>query len=73
MGQRASFKILLLATLRFASVATQNRTRDHLIAADFYSQMLYQLSYSRLGIHELLQAAMDRSIQGKGIQLSRMR
>ena len=28
--------------------ATRNRTRDHLIAAAFYSQMLYQLSYSRL-------------------------
>ena len=27
--------------------ATRNRTRDHLIAAKFYSQMLYQLSYSR--------------------------
>ena len=27
--------------------ATRNRTRDHLIAAAFYSQMLYQLSYSR--------------------------
>ena len=27
--------------------ATRNRTRDHLIAADIYSQMLYQLSYSR--------------------------
>ena len=27
--------------------ATRNRTRDHLIAAGFYSQMLYQLSYSR--------------------------
>ena len=25
--------------------ATQNRTRDHLIAAEVYSQMLYQLSY----------------------------
>ena len=29
--------------------ATRNRTRDHLIAAGFYSQMLYQLSYSRGG------------------------
>ena len=27
---------------------TRNRTRDHLIAAMLYSQMLYQLSYSRL-------------------------
>ena len=29
------------------SPATRNRTRDHLIAASVYSQMLYQLSYSR--------------------------
>jgi hypothetical protein len=29
------------------SPATRNRTRDHLIAAVIYSQMLYQLSYSR--------------------------
>ena len=29
------------------SPATRNRTRDHLIAATLYSQMLYQLSYSR--------------------------
>ena len=28
--------------------ATRNRTRDHLIAAKFYSQVLYQLRYSRL-------------------------
>ena len=28
--------------------ATRNRTRDHLIAAALYSQMLYQLSYSRV-------------------------
>ena len=35
--------------------ATRNRTRDHLIAAAFYSQMLYQLSYSRLGVD----ASMD--------------
>ena len=27
--------------------ATRNRTRDHLIAARIYSQMLCQLSYSR--------------------------
>ena len=26
---------------------TRNRTRDHLISARFYSQMLYQLSYDR--------------------------
>ena len=30
--------------------ATRNRTRDHLIAAALYSQMLYQLSYSRLAV-----------------------
>ena len=30
------------------SPATRNRTRDHLISATLYSQMLYQLSYSRL-------------------------
>ena len=29
------------------SPATRNRTRDHLMAACVYSQMLYQLSYSR--------------------------
>ena len=33
--------------------ATRNRTRDHLIAAAFYSQMLYQLSYSRLAYRSL--------------------
>jgi hypothetical protein len=32
--------------------ATQNRTRDHLIPATVYSQMLYQLSYSRLVWHD---------------------
>ena len=31
----------------YSSPATRNRTRDHLIAAVIYSQMLYQLSYSR--------------------------
>merc|ERR1712018_1078753 len=30
------------------SPATRNRTREHLIAAEVYSQMLYQLSYSRI-------------------------
>ena len=33
--------------------ATRNRTRDHLITARVYSQMLYQLSYSRLAYHGL--------------------
>ena len=28
--------------------ATRNGTRDDLMAANLYSQMLYQLSYSRL-------------------------
>ena len=32
------------------SPATRNRTRDHLIPAMFYSQMLCQLSYSRLSL-----------------------
>ena len=34
-------------SIRRTNPATRNRTRDHLIAAAFYSQMLYQLSYSR--------------------------
>ena len=34
--------------------ATRNRTRDHLIAASIYSQMLYQLSYSRLAIEAVV-------------------
>ena len=33
--------------------ATRNRTRDHLIAAEIYSQMLYQLSYSRSCTHNV--------------------
>ena len=32
--------------------ATRNRTRDHLIAAAIYSQMLCQLSYSRIVFHD---------------------
>ena len=40
----------LVLPLTFASPATRNRTRDHLIAAKLYSQMLCQLSYSRLVI-----------------------
>ena len=43
--------------------ATRNRTRDHLIAAKFYSQMLYQLSYSRLIFWNL-------SWQGRAEQLT---
>ena len=34
--------------LHVKNPATRNRTRDHLIAATLYSQMLYQLSYSRI-------------------------
>ena len=30
--------------------ATRNPTRDHLMSATIYSQMLYQLSYSRLAL-----------------------
>ena len=47
----ASFLVLALVVVAHAlmnkSPATRNRTRDHLIAAVIYSQMLYQLSYSR--------------------------
>ena len=32
----------------FLVPATRNRTRDDLMAANLYNQMLYQLSYSRL-------------------------
>ena len=32
------------------NLATRNRTRDHLITAGFYSQMLCQLSYGQLDI-----------------------
>jgi hypothetical protein len=31
------------------NAAIRNRTRDHLLASTVYSQMLYQLSYSRRG------------------------
>ena len=33
--------------LHVKNPATRNRTRDHLISATLYSQMLYQLSHSR--------------------------
>ena len=49
--------------------ATRNRTRDHLIAAGLYSQMLYQLSHSRLGCceHALLrQPGLKTSRLGLG-------
>ena len=36
------------APQRYVNPSTRNRTRDHLIAAELYSQMLYQLSYRRL-------------------------
>ena len=35
---------------------TRNRTRDHLISAKVYSQMLYQLSYERCGMKVALAA-----------------
>lgn len=38
----------VLKAFRRTIPATRNRTRDHLIAAEVYSQMLYQLSYSRI-------------------------
>ena len=38
----------------FETPATRNRTRDHLIAAAIYSQMLCQLSYSRIVFHNLI-------------------
>ena len=38
----------ILKTPILKNPATRNRIRDHLIAAALYSQMLYQLSYSRL-------------------------
>ena len=37
-----------IKVLHVKNPATRNRTRDHLISATLYSQMLYQLSYSRL-------------------------
>ena len=45
--------------------ATRNRTRDHLIAAEAYSQMLYQLSYSRKWRSTVFQAiALQACYQG---------
>ena len=38
---------ILAETTQKSYLATRNRTRDHLLAAAFYSQTLYQLSYSR--------------------------
>ena len=35
-------------TTKSKTPVTRNRTRDHLITASFYSQMLYQLSYDQL-------------------------
>ena len=47
------------------SPATRNRTRDHLIAAMIYSQMLYQLSYSRsCGIGRYFKLIHASSIAG---------
>ena len=44
MAVTASGKYMLRA---INNPATRNRTRDHLITAQIYSQMLCQLSYSR--------------------------
>ena len=44
--------------------ATRNRTRDHLIAAAFYSQMLYQLSYSRLNRKDCRKGGCSRMPSG---------
>jgi NADH:ubiquinone oxidoreductase subunit len=44
--------------------ATRNRTRDHLIAAAFYSQMLYQLSYSRLNRKDCRKGGWSRVPSG---------
>jgi hypothetical protein len=41
--------------------ATLNRNRDHMIAAAFYSQMLYQLSYARLVMHGSREARRRRN------------
>ena len=54
------FTTLVQVCLGLRNLATQNRARDHLIAAGFYSQILYPLSYSRLG-------ASDRNVQFEGI------
>ena len=43
--------------------ATRNRTRDHLISATLYSQMLYQLSYSRLCIIDSLNHPSTRTLE----------
>ena len=41
--------------------ATRNRTRDHLIAAEVYNQILYQLSYSRIGRSSVFQAIAQQA------------
>jgi hypothetical protein len=46
--------------------ATRNRTREHLIAAAFYSQMLYQLSYSRLACSDGAGFVHNRPLQQEG-------
>lgn len=50
---KASFRTRGACSKFTKNPATRNRTRDHLIAAALYSQMLYQLSYSRLVSHAL--------------------
>ena len=49
--------------------ATRNRTRDHLIAAGFYSQMLYQLSYSRNG--NVMAESITRVVKKKVLRTAR--
>ena len=46
-GWRRNGFRLLRRRAKSKNPATRNRTRDHLIAAALYSQMLYQLSYNR--------------------------
>ena len=50
-GWRRNGFRLLRRRAKSKNPATRNRTRDHLIAAALYSQMLYQLSYSRRCTH----------------------
>ena len=47
LGKRATGQHRKFSAALQGNPATRNRTRDHLIAAVIYSQMLYQLSYSR--------------------------
>ena len=51
--------------------ATRNRAKDHLIAAEIYSQMLYQLSYSRLVGHKREASSDDGLVAGGGTREGR--